>query len=87
MESSRRRQRAFSDNSKRYLSHTELGKAHMATAILKLYQAFLHFFQVLNPRRQMMSYGTNKAEKFKKISFKLCGAASRLILGISKIHC
>ena len=48
---------------------SELGKAHIATAILKLYLCFLHFFQVLNPRRQMMSHGTNKAEIFKKDFF------------------
>lgn len=69
MERSSRRQRDFSDNSKRYQLHTELGKAHIATAILKLYLCFLHFFQVLNPRRQMMSHGTNKAEIFKKDFF------------------
>lgn len=64
-----RRQRDFSDDAKKYPSHTELGKPHMATAILKPYRGFLHFFHVLNPRRQMMSYGTNKAEKSKKDFF------------------
>lgn len=48
---------------------TELGKTQVAKAILKLYWGFFHFFQVLNPRRRMMLYGTNKADKSNKDFF------------------